>query len=168
METGVLPYARSLALLATLRFRYIQIRIGMRWVAYMKPRLLLLTVSAATLLFVPAAARAEDKWAAPASAKSKTNPLPKNPAAIAAGQKLFTTNCVACHGPAGKGDGPAAAALTPKPANFSDAKVTGQTDGELFWKMSEGHGAMISWKTALSETQRWQLVEYVRTLAGKK
>jgi mono/diheme cytochrome c family protein len=126
----------------------------------------LIGLTAAVLMsgFTPAQA-ADNKWVAPASAKGKTNPLPKDAANIAAGQKIFTANCVPCHGPAGKGDGPAAAALNPKPANFSDPKVRGQTDGELFWKMSEGHGAMVAWKTALSETQRWQLVEYVRSLA---
>jgi len=46
-----------------------------------------------------------------------------------------------------------------------------ETDGSLFWKMSEGRGPMPSWKDQLTETERWQLVIYIRKLgkdaAGK-
>ncbi|HVB57268.1 MAG TPA: cytochrome c [Candidatus Acidoferrales bacterium] len=67
----------------------------------------------------------------------------------------------------GAGDGPTASLLTPKPADFKDVKLMGKmTDGELFWKMSTGRGAMPSW-AQLSETQRWQLVNYLRTLSEK-
>jgi mono/diheme cytochrome c family protein len=72
-----------------------------------------------------------------------------------------------CRGPAGKGDGPGAAALEKKPADLAARIRSGATDGELFWKISEGRSPMISWKGSLSETQRWQLVSYIRTLAGK-
>lgn len=73
-----------------------------------------------------------------------------------------------CHGKTGAGDGPAGSALTPKPANFTDTNLMSKaTDGELFWKMSNGRGPMPAWKDQLSETQRWQLVNYLRTLSGK-
>jgi mono/diheme cytochrome c family protein len=39
-----------------------------------------------------------------------------------------------------------------------------ETDGALFWKMSEGRGVMPAWKDILSETERWQLVNYLRKL----
>ena len=41
------------------------------------------------------------------------------------------------------------------------------TDGELFWKMSNGRGMMQTWKDQLSENQRWLLVNYIRTFAAK-
>ena len=69
--------------------------------------------------------------------------------------------------PGGKGDGPAAAALPPpKPANWTSAAVQKETDGEIFWKMSNGRGAMPPWKH-LPEKDRWELVNYIRTLKGK-
>ena len=61
----------------------------------------------------------------------------------------------------------AAAALPPpKPADWTSAKVQSQTDGELFWKMSEGRSAMPPWKS-LPEKDRWELVNYIRTLKAK-
>ena len=107
-------------------------------------------------------------WVAPAAAAAKKNPLAGKPDAGTAGKQIFTTTCVPCHGPGGHGDGPAAAALNPRPANFSSPAVAGESDGALFWKLSEGRGAMVPFKGSLSETQRWQLVSYIRSLIGKK
>jgi mono/diheme cytochrome c family protein len=106
-------------------------------------------------------------WKAPPSAANRPNPLAGNANATAAGQKLYVANCVTCHGPAGKGDGPGAAALEKKPADLTARIRAGATDGELFWKISEGRSPMISWKGSLSETQRWELVNYIKSLAGK-
>jgi mono/diheme cytochrome c family protein len=107
-------------------------------------------------------------WVAPAAAAAKKNPLAGKPDASAAGKQVFTTTCVPCHGPGGHGDGAAAAALNPRPANFSSPAITGESDGALFWKLSEGRGAMVAFKASLSETQRWQLITYIRSLEGKK
>src|ERR1700693_6572491 len=104
---------------------------------------------------------------APPSVVNRPNPVPANANTIAIGQKLFAGNCMTCHGPAGKGDGPGAAALEKKPADLTARITAGGTDGELFWQISEGRSPMISWKGSLSETQRWELVNYIKTLAGK-
>jgi mono/diheme cytochrome c family protein len=106
-------------------------------------------------------------WKAPPSAVTRPNPVPVNANTIALGQKLYVGNCMTCHGQSGKGDGPGAAALEKKPADLAARIRSGETDGELFWKISEGRSPMISWKGALSETQRWELVNYIKTLAGK-
>lgn len=107
-------------------------------------------------------------WVAPAAAGAKKNPLAGKPAVLAAGKQIFTTTCAPCHGPSGRGDGPAAVALNPRPANFSSSAIAGDSDGALFWKLSEGRGAMVAFKSTLSETQRWELVSYIRSLQGKK
>lgn len=111
---------------------------------------------------------AED-WRAPAAAANWPNPVPSDATTIALGQKLYLANCVKCHGKEGKGDGPGAAALEEKPANLpARIKETGEKDGELFWKISEGHWAMPKWKaTPLSETQRWELINYIRATFAK-
>ena len=106
-------------------------------------------------------------WKAPPSAMNRPNPVAGNANATALGQKLYVGNCMTCHGPSGKGDGPGAAALEKKPADLTARVKAGATDGELFWKISEGRSPMISWKASLSETQRWELVNYIKSLAGK-
>jgi mono/diheme cytochrome c family protein len=106
------------------------------------------------------AASAQGEWKAPADAKAAKNAVK----GVGNAKKSVETNCASCHGPAGKGDGPAAAALPPpKPADWTAAKVQGQSDGELFWKISNGRGAMPPWKH-LPEKERWELVNYIRTL----
>jgi mono/diheme cytochrome c family protein len=115
----------------------------------------------------PLLAQSSSDWKAPPSAANRPNPLAGNANATAAGQKLYVGNCMTCHGASGKGDGPGAAALEKKPADLSARIKAGATDGELFWKISEGRSPMISWKGSLSETQRWELVNYIKTLAGR-
>jgi len=107
-----------------------------------------------------------EEWKAPTSAKAMKNPVEKT-AGLKAGKSLFNTNCAMCHGNTGRGDGPAGAALNPKPENLVGKEVQRQTDGDLFWKISEGRGAMPPWKS-LAEKDRWSLVQYIRSLAAKK
>jgi mono/diheme cytochrome c family protein len=107
-------------------------------------------------------------WRAPAAAANRPNPVPVNANTIELGKKLFVANCLTCHGPEGHGDGPGAAALEKKPADLPKRiKDTGEKDGELFWKISEGRAPMVTWKGTLSETQRWELVNYIRAKFGK-
>jgi mono/diheme cytochrome c family protein len=113
-----------------------------------------------------AAQGAATTWTAPASAKDVKNPVPATPKSIAAGKEIYEENCLMCHGEKGTGDGIAAQSLNVKPADFADAKLMKtETDGSLFWKMSNGRGPMPGWKGTLSDTQRWQLVNYIRTFS---
>lgn len=109
---------------------------------------------------------AQGAWEAPAAEKAKKNPLPADAATVAQGKKVAEVNCVSCHGAKGKGDGAAAVALNPKPADWTSRKVQAESDGEIFWKLSTGRGAMPSWKF-LPENDRWALVRYIRSLGGK-
>jgi len=87
----------------------------------------------------------------------------------AKGKVSFENTCVACHGPQGKGDGPAAAALDPKPKNLSDAQLLStQTDDFIFKVISEGGASvglspmMAPWGGVLSEQDIWNVVAYIR------
>jgi mono/diheme cytochrome c family protein len=126
------------------------------------------TMVAAVVTFaLLATGKGAAQWQAPAGAAAKKNPFAGKADAAASGKQIFTTTCVACHGTTGRGDGPAAAALNPRPANYTTSAISGESDGALFWKMSEGRGAMVAFKTSFSEKQRWELVTYIRTLEGK-
>jgi mono/diheme cytochrome c family protein len=111
-------------------------------------------------------------WVAPDDAKKVKNPVASNADSLAAGEQLFSDNCVLCHGEKGVGDGPGAKTIKVKPANFTDPKLqASETDGSLFWKMTNGRGPMPSWRDTLSDQERWQLVNYIRKLgkdAAKK
>jgi mono/diheme cytochrome c family protein len=111
-------------------------------------------------------------WVAPDDAKKVKNPFPPTPETLVDGEMLFTDNCALCHGDKGMGDGPGAKTIKVKPANFTDEKMMAEeTDGSLFWKMSNGRGPMPAWKSVLSDKERWELVGYIRKLtkdAAKK
>ena len=65
-----------------------------------------------------------------------------DPAAVAAGKKVFTDKgCAGCHGDTGTGDGAAAAALPVKPRNYSDAKWQSETTDEQLMKVINEGGA---------------------------
>jgi mono/diheme cytochrome c family protein len=119
-----------------------------------------------------AAAPAPPPWVAPDDAKKVKNPIPPTQETLAAAEQLFSDNCVLCHGEKGMGDGPGAKTIKVKPANFTDPKLqASETDGALFWKMSNGRGPMPAWKDELTDQERWQLVGYIRKLgkdAAKK
>jgi len=108
----------------------------------------------------------QDKWVAPTSSKELVNPF-SGDASISKGEAIYKTRCVVCHGATGKGDGPAGKSLTPQAASHAAEYVQNQTDGEIFWKMSEGRGPMVGWKLIISEEDRWNLVNYIRTLAAE-
>ncbi len=114
-------------------------------------------------LLVSAGAWAQTPWVAPAAEKGKKSPLASDKKFVEQGAKLAQVNCVTCHGAKGKGDGAAAAALNPKPADWTSKRVQDETDGELFWKISNGRGPMPPWKH-LPENDRWALIRYIRSL----
>ena len=112
-----------------------------------------------TTLMSPPSAWSQSDWKAPADAKTLKNPVQ----GIGDAKNVIATNCAACHGSSGRGDGVAAAALQPKPLDWSSAAVESDTDGELFWKITNGRGSMPAWRQ-LPENERWQIVNYIRTL----
>jgi mono/diheme cytochrome c family protein len=105
------------------------------------------------------------KFPSPASADAYVNPLKGNADATAEGKKVYTQYCVPCHGAKGKGDGIAAPGLSKPPADHTSDFVQKQTDGAIFWIITQGNNPMPTYKTALTDVQRWQLVNYIRTLA---
>ncbi len=123
-------------------------------------------VAMGALLVTAAAVGAQGAWEAPADAKKMKNPVAKSDKVVATAKQIFQTNCVACHGADGTGNGPAAASLPVKPANWTAAATQANTDGELFWKITNGRGPMPPWKH-LSENDRWALVHYLRTFKKK-
>lgn len=129
-------------------------------------------LAAALTALVAAIAVAQDakpgeEWVAPARAAKKKNPVEVNDASIARGKELYTAECFSCHGATGKGDGPGVKDLEKKPEDLSLAKTQDQTDGALFWKISEGRKPMPAMAEKWDENKRWDVVNYLRTFKKK-
>ena len=107
------------------------------------------------------------KYAGSTVSKLK-NPWIATPELLARGRDQFHLQCVACHGVAGKGDGPAAAALNPHPRDFTQGEgwKNGRKPTLVFKTLKEGLGNMPSF-SSLPADDRWALAHYVMTLGPK-
>jgi len=112
-------------------------------------------------------------------AGAPTNLVPADETSIARGAQLFSINCVMCHGIDGMGNGTVAAFLVKKkPADLTSALVQDKSDGTLFLSISNGiynptntlfpdvefSGQMPPMNENLTVRERWDVVNYIRTL----
>lgn len=105
-----------------------------------------------------------DPWPVPDKYKNMANPVKSDATSQATGKTLYNQHCKSCHGTKGKGDGPKAAQLDTECGDFSKAAFHSQTDGELFYKTSEGRKDMPSFKKKIaSQNDIWAVVNYMRT-----
>ena len=116
----------------------------------------------------------KNTWELPEDADRTKNPTQATPESIAKGKELYLErtkgNCVYCHGETGTGNEANLPKLRRKPADISNKeRMTAMTDGEVFWKISKGiNGIMPTGEKKMSEAERWDVVNYVRTLAKDK
>jgi mono/diheme cytochrome c family protein len=104
------------------------------------------------------------KWLSPAPHAAKKNPISPTQDSIGAGQKIYSKTCALCHGKNGDADGPAVIELNIHPARLSDPQLETESDGALFWKITTGKKPMPAYGKRISETDRWNLINYIRTL----
>lgn len=108
-------------------------------------------------------------WGLSAPYAGKQSPYPLNDRTIIAqGKQIYDDRCAACHGASGKGDGPAAAALNPKPANLTDKNFMQTLPMDChFFVIAEGvrGTAMPPWKSQ-GEDWIWKVLIYTRSLSG--
>lgn len=96
----------------------------------------------------------------------RRSPVPYQAASVAAGQAIFRSACVECHGADASGRGPAAASLPKPPADLTAPHSADHTPGDLYWWLSHGipSGGMPAFGS-LPEEDRWDLVNYLHTLS---
>jgi len=122
------------------------------------------TISLSVLLLMFATFVQAQAWEIPDGEKSKTNPLELNAANSEKGFEVYQKNCKSCHGDVGAAN---FMPLVPPPTDLGSAAFkTANTDGEIFYKMTTGRGAMPSFKAVLSDDERWAVIAYLR--AGDK
>ena len=90
---------------------------------------------------------------------------------LARGKAAYTTICLSCHGPEGKGDGPVAAALNPKPRDFTDKAYMAQLDDKYLFEVISKGGAAVGKSplmppAALEEQDIRNVITFIKSLAG--
>jgi mono/diheme cytochrome c family protein len=92
------------------------------------------------------------------------NPLQPTPEVLAHGRELFVTDCSPCHGLKGRGDGTVVHLLQHKPANLMTGVSKNLPDGYIYGYIRNGGIWMPSYDDAMSSTERWEVVVYLRSL----
>jgi mono/diheme cytochrome c family protein len=106
-------------------------------------------------------------WTVPAAERERKNPIAPAAADLDTIRPIYRDKCAVCHGFTGKGDGHDAALYDPKPPDFTSARhMSGVTDGELFYKLTEGRKPMPSFKKRLSDEQRWRMILLLRSFSA--
>jgi mono/diheme cytochrome c family protein len=95
------------------------------------------------------------------------NPIEADDDSVARGELLFGVNCSQCHGATGQGNGVIANFLeNKKPADLSSDLIQEKSDGTIFLTISNGvPGSMPALNENLTVRERWDVVNYIRTLA---
>ena len=116
----------------------------------------------------------KNTWELPEDADKTRNPTTATPESVERGKALYLDkekgNCIFCHGETGAGNEANLPRLRRKPADLSNKEHMAEaTDGELFWKISKGiRGIMPPGERKMTEEERWDVVNYVRTLSKAK
>jgi len=98
-----------------------------------------------------------------------TNPIAASAESNARGEKLYVKYCSKCHGLTGNGAGPSAHGFSTNPRQlWAWHNADASADPYLFWFITNGRTDMPPWGVILSENERWDLVNYVKTIAPPK
>jgi putative copper resistance protein D len=131
------------------RLRWVLLAIGVLAVVWFAPRLLALTAPAFPTTFI-------------------TSPTDYSAQSIAVGADLYAQRCAGCHGPRGRGDGPDAKNLQPPPPDLTAFKVHAQPDGNLYWWITRGIGAMPPFAADPGDISPWNLINFIHANADAR
>ena len=123
------------------------------------------TLITLTLLSLSLSTFAQNKpWVVPSQATKLKNPISVSSDGLSEGKAIWLKECKSCHGAKGLGDGTKAEKIDISCGDFSSKKFQDQTDGDLYYKTSEGRKPMPSFKEKLDKEEVWLVVNYMRTL----
>lgn len=92
------------------------------------------------------------------------NPVPADEISLQRGAILYEIHCQVCHGAQGHADGPLAGYFDRTPQNLTAAQIKGEFDGSVYLTIVQGFGQMPSLAENLTPRERWDVINYVRTL----
>jgi len=100
------------------------------------------------------------EWVVPDDKKGRLSTFSFDDDTRKTGEKLYTVNCISCHGTPGKAN---YLALVPPPGDPASEKIQRNSDGEVFYKLTTGRGQMPSFRSVLSTEELWNLISYLRS-----
>jgi mono/diheme cytochrome c family protein len=104
----------------------------------------------------------------PPEEAARKNPVPSTPEGIAEARRFFKYQCTMCHGENGDGKGDLVETMKLKMNDWREASsLEGRTDGELYFILTNGRGAMIGQGDRTKEEMRWKLINLVRSFSKK-
>jgi len=92
------------------------------------------------------------------------NPVAADATSLQRGTILYSIHCQLCHGPQGHGDGPLARYFDRTPQNLTGPQISAEFDGSVYLTVLQGFGQMPSLAENLTVRERWDVINYVRTL----
>lgn len=96
------------------------------------------------------------------------NPVVADDVSLQRGAILYGIHCQLCHGPEGQGDGPLAEYFDRTPQNLAGPQTSAEFDGSVYLTIVQGFGDMPSLADALTTRERWDVINYVRTLPSNE
>lgn len=108
-------------------------------------------------------------WQAPVEYSQRKNPVSTSQESREEGKKIYALNCLVCHGEDGRGQGVAAQSFGKRVANLTNTQLRKKSDGDLFWKITEGSWPMPAfWDgDSLSEEEIWHVIRYIRSFSSE-
>jgi cytochrome c5 len=106
----------------------------------------------------------QEEWKVPLESQEKLSSFSFSPTSESLGRTIYENNCKACHGTPGMNN---YQPLSPEPGDPANQKFQKNTDGELYYKISEGRGQMLSFKNTLTPEEIWNVVSYIRSFNKK-
>ncbi|MFU8773358.1 MAG: c-type cytochrome [Anaerolineales bacterium] len=92
------------------------------------------------------------------------NPVPADEVSLQRGEILYSIHCEVCHGAEGFGDGPLSGYFDRTPQNLVGPQITAEFDGSVYLTIVQGFGQMMPLAENLTPRERWDIVNYLRTL----
>ena len=92
------------------------------------------------------------------------NPLPQTEQSLAEGKALYMNYCTHCHGETGQGEGLFVQHKGPKPPAYNSDALKDLPEGKMYHTIMYGKNMMGSHASQVTATQRWKIIQYVKTL----
>lgn len=118
----------------------------------------------AWLVVVGVGAALAHGWMAPKEEAARPNPVGMDRGAIARGEATYIEHCAVCHGERVEGLSAAETGLSSDTPDLGK-RLLSHTDGDFFWKITNGRGEMPSFQDDLSATQIWEVIHFIRQSA---